>query len=384
MNMDTVVVRCLLLFLTISFTQLSPTRAFTPTSFRSLKCGILPRRNHFHCETSNNRSGRQSVTSSSCRWSNNLWEWDGDDLRHWSRLRRRFRRSMSFGGQGRPIRNGIILVCILVAFYQTIDAVRWIVKQYPAHWPGNAPYMIWDVLIANASPGPFERDFGFHNKLARFQPHRYLTGGFLHKGILHLCLNINEIRRQPSWLETGLGGALYLTTFLVSIIAGCLGHVSWGRVNEQPVLLGATGGICGLYGLMFVSLARMGKQGASYKALIGLGIVMLYSILLDGVSNAAHLAAFLCGIGFGLIFGPKYSDSYAMRRKWSTYVDNEPKEYRAAMGFGTKAIKGGLLPLSVVWILGAIAMATIPKYRAIPATIARGILKPGSLSSFWW
>ncbi|KAL7563195.1 hypothetical protein ACA910_014470 [Epithemia clementina (nom. ined.)] len=313
-------------------------------------------------------------------------KWDGDDLRFLSRLKRRLRRSFfdldgfGGGGGGRPIRNALMLACILVSFCQTMDTIRFLAQEYPTHWPQNAPYMVWDALMANASPGPVERAFCYHHRLAPFQPHRYLTYGFLHRGILHIALNMNELRRQPAWLETGLGGALYLTTFLLSMIAGCFGHASWGVVRAQPILLGASAGICGLYGLQFASLGKMKKAGASYGAVWGTAIVMLYSLLLEGVSNAAHVAGFLAGIASGILFGPSYSSNYAMRRKWSTYVDNEPREYRVVMGFGVKSNKLGLIPLSIVWILALGLMVVVPKYRAIPATIVRGIVDPVSLS----
>ena len=325
-------------------------------------------------ETDENRSRSSKLSS------NRNISWDGDDLRYWSRLQRRLRRSIAPGGGGHPVRSMIIISCVLVSLYQALDTLRYIVKQYPTHWPQSAPYMLWDLLLANASPGPFERDFCYHHRLAKIQPHRYITHGLLHRGIFHLLLNMNELRRQPGWLETGLGGPLYLTTFLVSTVAGGLGHSAWASTGSEPILLGASPGICGLYGLMWVSLAKMGKAGPSYRALFGMGVVVLYSFLLNGVSNAAHLGGFISGTFCGLLFGPSYSVSYAMRRKWSTYVDQEPKDYRDAMGFGTKSSKGGLLPLSILWVVVAAMIAFLPAYRSIPTTVFRAITQPGSLS----
>ena len=54
------------------------------------------------------------------------------------------------------------------------------------------------------------------------------------------------MRRQPPWLEGGLGKSLYLTTYFAGIVMGNLGHVF---VTKNPynrtLLLGASGGICG-------------------------------------------------------------------------------------------------------------------------------------------
>jgi len=311
-------------------------------------------------------------------------QWDGDDLRYISRLRRRIRRSFSFQSEyDRPVRNTLIAICTMVFVWQTISTVQWIARTHPAYWPSKAPFIIWDAVLGTAKPGPFTRDFRFTVFRAQRQPHRWLSSGFVHGSLLHLALNIDALRRQPAWLETGLGGGLYMTTFLLSIVAGNLGysHLGLDGVNVSSVVLGASGGICGLYGLQWISMAKMGNSRTFSVMIRPLALMGLYGALLGHVSNAVHIGGFFGGVVLGLLCGPRYNKSYTMRRKWSVDADDGvPRDYRNAMGFGIKPSNRGFLPLPILWLLLAgLVVATVPSYQTIPKTILKGLSRPGSL-----
>jgi membrane associated rhomboid family serine protease len=329
------------------------------------------------------------------------YEWDGDDLRLYSRLRRRMKRYIGYGSSSysssQPAQKTLLLLNTGMFVYQTINTVQWIAKRYPNYWPSQATSIVWDTLRGSTTmTGPLTRGFLHAPLVSKYQPHRYLTAGFLHGNLLHLLLNMDSQRRVPAWVETGLGRPLYLSTFIVSSVTGNVAHGfltlnGAGAVAASAATttcMGASGGICGLYGLMFMALVRMRNGQATTSLFKGMGLLVLYGLLLGGsntFSNAAHFGGFLGGVTMGLLCGPRYQRNYAARRKWSLEVDNQPQDYRVAMGFGNRPTKGGLIPLSFMWmgIMAAFLLVSADRgcYQAIPTIVLQGLLRPGSLTS---
>ena len=312
--------------------------------------------------------------------------WDGDDIRWISKVKRRIvRRDSELSIT--PARTSLIVINLLLFIYQTVNTVSLIRIQNPTYWPGSAMSIISDTLLgATSIRGPLTTYFVHQYYYSQRQPHRFLTAGFLHGDILHLTLNVNALRKVPLWLETGLGTPLFLTTFLVSIVSGNIGHsISSGgtfALQQQAFCLGASGGICGLYGLLYVALCKMGRGQNAMSVLKSMLLLLLSGLFWDNVSNAAHLGGFVGGMVMGILCAPHYEKDYSMRRKNSLQVDPWPRDYRQMMGFGISPTKHGLVPLSMVWAVIVLIMASEPKFRAIPSCILRGLLKPGNLSSF--
>lgn len=312
-------------------------------------------------------------------------DWEGDDLRWTTKLRRRLQRR-STGDEGTPAKNTLISLNLLFFLYQTVTTVNYLRQRHPTYWPSHALSMIADSIVGSSVQGPLVRDFGFSTFLAQRQPHRYLTSGFLHGGIIHLLINMDTLRRQPAWLETGLGVPLYLTTFLLSIVAGNIGH-SIGALNDDPfspaaICLGSSGGICGMYGLLFASLIRMGNRGATSRIARGMLTIFLSGLFVENMSNMSHLGGFLCGIIMAILFSPSYKKSYSLRRKNSVEYDPAPRDFRQAMGFGIMPSERGLIPLPLLWgVLGILYALAKPKFRAMPAMVIKGLLFPGSVSA---
>ena len=300
-------------------------------------------------------------------------QWEGDDIRWIPRMRRR----LSYYSRAvTPAK--MILVCINMTFffYQVFNSVDHLRRQHPAYWPGQALEMIGDVLLGTSILGPFTADFVFQRTLSRRQPHRYLTSGFLHGSLMHLLVNMYSLRQTPSWLETGLGRPLFLTTFLVGIIAGNAWHGL--SVLDNSMCLGASGGICALYGLMFTALIKMGNSQQGIRVLKNMGFLLLLGFIFPrSISNAAHIGGFLGGIVMGILCCPSYRKSYSLSRKNSLEVDFADREYRLAMGFGKVPTRHGLVPVSLLWVVVIVALLSNPVYQRIPLNIYRGITQPG-------
>lgn len=324
--------------------------------------------------------------SSCTSLSNNNNYWEGDDRRLWTRIRRRW--FSSYNGSSTTsskCRNILITINCAMFVYQILTSINYMRVRYPSYWPRQAVPIVTDVIWGSSIHGPIEKDFAFisNTRICKYQPHRYITSGFVHGGILHLLLNMDALRRLPNWLESGLGPSLYLTTYLFSIIAGNIGHsigFNNNNANAMSLCLGSSGGICGLYGLMFISLARMRNDRAASRVMKGMIIMLLYGwFLIPNISNAAHIGGFVGGILIGLLCGPSYSKSYTLRRKWSNVYDNSPKDYRVAMGYDKKPSDAGIIPLPFFWFVTAVTLLSQPKFRSIPRVIVKGLLHPGSV-----
>lgn len=318
-------------------------------------------------------ASRSSIRPVSSLRSNPEWNWEGDDRRWISRIRRR----MVLRRRTEPIKHTLILLNIAIYVYQVTDTVRNIRFRFPGFWSTQWYNIVLDVLKGNAKIGPLTRDFIHNAGFSRIQPHRYLTAGFLHGGILHLILNMDALRRLPRWMETGLGAPLYLTTYLFSTVSANMAHTFY---SEPSSCLGASGAICGMYGLEFITLLRL-RNGRAGRILKGMLLLFLYGTLLSNVSNAAHVGGFLGGILMGLICGPRYKSSYAAKRKWSLEVDTEPREYRSILGFGVKSSQG-FIRVYAVWLATIAYLALDRRGQTIPRAILSGLLKPGSLTPF--
>jgi membrane associated rhomboid family serine protease len=317
-----------------------------------------------HVNVNSNLAVNKQLPSLLCAYRDKHWE--GDDIRWISKFRRFMSRSVDWKGQ--PLRNTIVTMNIVVFAYQIVNTICWIRRQFPQVWPAQALPIALDTLMGNSRSGPFTIDFVHSKLLSQRQPHRYLTAGFLHGNIIHLLLNISAILQLPSWLETGLGMPLYGTTFLLSVVGGNVFH-SLTTTKNTAMCLGSSGGICGLYGLLYVCLVRMGNHSAAWRVVRGMGFLFLWGLFMTNVSNAGHVGGFLTGIAVALISGPRYHSSYALRRKNSLEVDIYNRDYRLAMGHDKVPSKSGWISLPFLWSMMILACLSQAKLRSIPLAV---------------
>lgn len=154
---------------------------------------------------------------------------------------------------------------------------------------------------------------------AAFVPARY-TGGmefgagaivspaghmFLHGGWLHLAINLGTLMAFGAALEKTIGGRKLLVLFFVTGILGAFAHAAIYPREVAP-LVGASGGISGLFGAVLVMAQDRGMmEGGIRRLLPFVGIWILISLFFGyfGMPGAegqiawtVHIAGFIAGL----------------------------------------------------------------------------------------
>lgn len=252
-------------------------------------------------------------------------------------------------------------------------------------------------LIVASTLGPFTMDFVNQRLLTRIQPHRYLSSGFIHGNIVHLLFNMNYLRKIPKWVENNGGSGngvfggwvLYLITYLLSILSGNLfrDYFTTTSVGMNALCLGASGGICGLNGLMFVMLQRMGNTNASATIMKNMAFMLLFGSLARGISNAAHIGGFLAGLVMGYLFGPNYKRGYssAASKRWN-FDDNDDenhegpsRDYKMFMGPVMEPDRPNV-PLKYLFACLGLIFTLRSELWVVPEYVWMGFRNPGALS----
>ena len=241
--------------------------------------------------------------------------------------------------------------------------------------------------IAAHSMGPFFLDYAHQPyPLSSVQKHRYLSSAFLHGSLLHLGMNLRALLSLPLWLENGIGKGMYLSAYIVSIVTGNVGQTLStvgdlsGR-SASSLCIGASGGICGLYGLMLASLLKMGNADAAFYVIKHMVWLLLFGYLVPNVSNAGHLGGFAGGFLIGYLFGPGYERSYTLNRADGFARDKADREFRQMMGPGIyPSAKKAIFSLKNLWMGIGLTVLARPDLRQIPIALLKGIIQPGSLS----
>ena len=250
-------------------------------------------------------------------------------------------------------RRALMAIATVIFAYQVLTTSFFLLSQR------SLPFFPHALTGTAAISGqPLLRDWMFTNRLASWQPHRYLTAGFVHSGMLHLLLNMDAIRFLPQNLERTVGSDVFGTTFLLSTIAGHLGHSLWGDAVSAT---GAGAGIAGLYGLFTIYEILSGRtQGGKSKEVLqtvgqGMGRQLIYSLCLPRMfSSASTISGFLTGITAGLIF-------------------------HMAAPKGNAAGSKNMAVWSV-WLGGLSALLFVPTLRSAPLMVLRSLFQPGSLT----
>jgi len=134
---------------------------------------------------------------------------------------------------------------------------------------------------------------------------RLITAGFLHAGPLHLLLNMIALWVLGRDLEVVLGRLRYALLYGVSLLGSSTAVVLLGAPN-LPVV-GASGAVFGLMGALLVVLRRLQLSLGPALVVIGINVVLTFSI--DGLSRLGHLGGLATGlvVAAALVHGPARS-----------------------------------------------------------------------------
>ncbi|MBB5922821.1 membrane associated rhomboid family serine protease [Actinoalloteichus hoggarensis] len=132
---------------------------------------------------------------------------------------------------------------------------------------------------------------------------RLATSGFLHFGLLHLALNMFALWVLGRDLEVLLGRARFIAVYLVSLLGGGVAVYLFGELGTQ--VAGASGAVFGLMGGIAVAAIRLKVNPR--QALMVIGINLLISITIPGISLLGHLGGLVIGAlaVAGMVFAPR-------------------------------------------------------------------------------
>ncbi|HMO11074.1 MAG TPA: rhomboid family intramembrane serine protease, partial [Actinotalea sp.] len=134
-------------------------------------------------------------------------------------------------------------------------------------------------------------------------PWTFLTSAFLHAGILHIAFNMYALWWLGQYLETALGRWRFVGAYLVSALGGSTMVVLLadpGGRSWVTYVLGASGAVFGLFGLVLVVLRRLGRDARAIVALLVINGVI--GFVIPNVAWQAHLGGLLSGLALGLVF----------------------------------------------------------------------------------
>ena len=181
----------------------------------------------------------------------------------------------------------------------------------------------------------------FQPARALAMPWTFLSAGFLHGSLLHVGLNLYCLWIVGQFLERTLGHWRYLAVFLLSVFGGHVAVALFATSLESwtGVTVGASGGVFGLFGALFVVQRRMGGQAMQVLVLVGINMVI--SFLYPNISWQGHLGGLVTGAGLALLL-------FTFRPKARPGVD------RAALARTAAWWHAGIIALSAIALLGLV------------------------------
>ncbi|HWL11193.1 MAG TPA: rhomboid family intramembrane serine protease [Planctomicrobium sp.] len=159
---------------------------------------------------------------------------------------------------------------------------------------------------------------------------RPISAAFLHFGPLHLALNALGLAILGGQLERLWGSSRLMITYLVAAVGG-IALVPYFMepltAGEMTILLGASGGVMGLIGGLFVQWGIMLWKHRTRAQAFRFGFLVLVIILqvifdttIPHISGEAHLL----GLGFGIACGVLWSLLDGIVERWRSWRTHRP------------------------------------------------------------
>lgn len=127
-------------------------------------------------------------------------------------------------------------------------------------------------------------------QLTAQEPWRLVTSAFVHGGLMHILFNGYSLWVMGNLLERTLGSTRFLTVFFASVITGNLAVLALGSAS---FVVGASGGIFGLFAALFVLNRGFGGNNVSLVVIIGINLAL--GFILPGIAWEAHVGGLAAG-----------------------------------------------------------------------------------------
>ena len=162
--------------------------------------------------------------------------------------------------------------------------------------------------------------------MGSFEPWRALTAALVHApigpgagiiGVTHILFNMYALYLLGRPLESLFGGARLLVLYLLSVLGGSVAVLAVSFVLPGTFLqavIGASGGVFGLFAATFVAQRRLGGDVRPVLLVIALNLGITF--VLPGIAWQAHLGGLAAGAVAGWILianrGPRRNARQAL------------------------------------------------------------------------
>jgi len=127
---------------------------------------------------------------------------------------------------------------------------------------------------------------------------RLVTSGFLHFGLLHLGFNMFILLQLGTMLEPALGRVRLGALYVAALLGGSLGVM---LLQPDGLTAGASGAVFGLMGAAIVGMKARGADPMASGLPMLLGINLLITFAIPGVSIGGHLGGLVAGTAAGAL-----------------------------------------------------------------------------------
>jgi rhomboid protease GluP len=144
---------------------------------------------------------------------------------------------------------------------------------------------------------------------------RLITPIFLHGGILHFGFNSYVLLQLGPLVESEYGRDRF---WIVYLACGIVGNVLAAVFAPSHPVVGASGAIFGLIGVLIVHSGRRGGFGGQQlrRRLIQWAFLMFVISLMPGISLSAHAGGFLAGLALGWVVPAGEIHNRSAARVW--------------------------------------------------------------------
>lgn len=127
---------------------------------------------------------------------------------------------------------------------------------------------------------------------------RLVTSGFLHYGLIHLGFNMIILLQLGTMLEPALGRVRLGVLYGTALLGGSLGVI---LLQPDALTAGASGAVFGLMGAAVVGMRARGVDPMASGLPMLLGINLVLTFALPGISIGGHLGGLVAGSVAGYV-----------------------------------------------------------------------------------